>query len=224
MFIEKEPHPLLDAVALQIELPAPQGEESPGWLQQLLLPEAGPEEVEPQRRQAIRTLLRHGGYRPAGRGKPSSEWLVRAAASGKLATILPLVDAGNAASRMEGIPLSVVDLDRAMEPFRIAPGKPGERYIFNRSQQEIDIEGLLCLHDGEGPCANAVKDSQRTKTDETTSRVLIVVWGSLELPGIATRLAARVREVIERLGGAATEVEIRPGGDPESLQTGGKSH
>jgi len=111
-----------------------------------------------------------------------------------------------------------------MEPFRIAPGKPGERYIFNRSQQEIDIEGLLCLHDGEGPCANAVKDSQRTKTDETTSRVLIVVWGSLELPGIATRLAARVREVIERLGGAATEVEIRPGGDPESLQTGGKSH
>ncbi len=143
-----------------------------------------------------------------------------AAARGALPSILPLVDVGNAVSRSAGIPLSVVDLDRLEGPLKISLGSAGESYIFNRSDQQIDLAGLLCLIDGEGPCANAVKDSQRTKTDESTSRVLIVVWGSLELPGVAEQLAARAREVIERLGGAVTGVQIRPEEDPESLQTG----
>ena len=33
------------------------------------------------------------------------------------------------------------------------------------------------LLDADGPCANAVKDSQRTKTHDGTRRTLSVVWG-----------------------------------------------
>ena len=41
--------------------------------------------------------------------------------------------------------------------------------------QEIRIDGLVCLFDAEGPCANAVKDSQRTKTSDATTRTLSAV-------------------------------------------------
>jgi hypothetical protein len=54
----------------------------------------------------------------------------------------------------------------------------------------IDVAGLLCLFDAEGPCANAVKDAQRTKTTPETTRTLSVVWGTTALPG---RTAATVR-------------------------------
>jgi hypothetical protein len=34
----------------------------------------------------------------------------------------------------------------------------------------------VCLWDHEGPCGNPVKDSQRTKTAESTRRTLSVIW------------------------------------------------
>ena len=69
------------------------------------------------------------------------------------------------------------------------------------SRQEIDE--LLCLHDAEGPCANAVKDSQRTKTHDGTTRTLSLVWGSNALPGYAAKVAAWYRALLEE-GGAST--------------------
>jgi DNA/RNA-binding domain of Phe-tRNA-synthetase-like protein len=224
MFIEVDSHPLLDPVAIRVELSTPQGTESPPWLQKLLEPGNGPEEPSQESRKAVRALLRHGGYRPAGRGKPSSEWLVKAAAQGRLGSILPLVDAGNAASRAEGIPLSVVDLDRVQPPLTISLGQPGERYIFNRSDQQIDVEGLICLRDRDGPLANAVKDSQRCKTDDTTRRALILVWGTVDLPGAATRLALRVQDLVSQLGADTEGVEFRRSGGGESLLSGPGSH
>jgi DNA/RNA-binding domain of Phe-tRNA-synthetase-like protein len=224
MFIEVDSHPLLDPVAIRVELSTPQGTESPPWLQKLLEPGNGPEELSQESRKAVRSLLRHGGYRPAGRGKPSSEWLVKAAAQGRLGSILPLVDAGNAASRAEGIPLSVIDLDRVQPPLTISLGQPGERYIFNRSDQQIDVEGLICLRDRAGPLANAVKDSQRCKTDDTTRRALILVWGTVDLPGAATRLAMRVQDLVSQLGADTEGVEFRRSGGEESLLSGPGSH
>ncbi|MDE0960431.1 MAG: B3/4 domain-containing protein [Planctomycetota bacterium] len=213
--IEVESHPLLDAVAIRAELPGPQGEQSPEWLQQLLTPAGGPESVEVECKKHVRALLRHGGYRPAGRGKPSSEWLVAAAARGALASILPLVDAGNAVSRSAGIPLSVVDLDRVQGPLKISLGSAGESYIFNRSDQSIDLAGLLCLRDGIGPCANAVKDSQRSKTDASSRNVLIVIWGTIDLPGAARRMGDRVQQLLERLGAEVEDVEFQRDGPME---------
>ncbi len=152
-------------------------------------------------RTAVRDLLRHGGYKPTGRGKPASEYLVRAAGEGKLASINAAVDACNAVSLASGLPISVVDLGKAREPFRVGIAEKGTRYVFNASGQEIDVSGLLCLFDAEGPCANAVKDCQRTKTDGETGGTLSVVWGCV---GFEERLEEAVRwyrELVEGVGG-----------------------
>ncbi|MGE4618306.1 MAG: phenylalanine--tRNA ligase beta subunit-related protein [Planctomycetota bacterium] len=218
LLIEWEAHPYLDPIAIEVEFEGPQGDTSPEWLRQKLLPEAVTDELSDECKKAVRQLLRHGGYRPAGRGKPSSEWLIKAASDGKLSSILPLVDAGNAASLGAGIPLSIVDLDRVELPLRISLGLEGEKYVFNRSGQEIDIAGLLCLRDTAGACANAVKDSQRTKTDAGTRRALVQIWGTCELPGAAVRLGSQVRELLERLGGACREVKFSSSPGMESLQ------
>ncbi len=103
-----------------------------------------------------------------------------------------------------GLPISVVDLDRATAPFRIGIAPEGTSYVFNASGQEIDVGGLLCLFDAEGPCANAVRDAQRTKTRAETRSTLSVVWGCA---GFEERLAIADRWYRELLGalGATTE-------------------
>ncbi len=159
-------------------------------------------------RGAVRDMLRHGGYRPTGRGKPASEYLVRAAESGSLGSINLAVDVCNAVSLHSGFPISLVDLARAREPFRIALGARGERYVFNASGQEIDLEGLPCLYDAAGPCGNAVKDAQRTKTEDATTRTLSVVWGCA---GHEERLAAAVawyREMLEVAGARTADAAV----------------
>ncbi|MHC4953446.1 MAG: phenylalanine--tRNA ligase beta subunit-related protein [Planctomycetota bacterium] len=153
-------------------------------------------------RQAVRDLLRHGGYKPTGRGKPASEYLVKAAAAGKLGTINAAVDCCNAVSLHSGFPISVVDLDRVTPPLRIGIADPGEKFVFNASGQEIDLAGLLCLFDAAGACANAVKDSQRTKTGPSTTRTLSVVWGCRGHEGRLERAVAWYRELVESTGGA----------------------
>jgi DNA/RNA-binding domain of Phe-tRNA-synthetase-like protein len=197
-----DPHPLLDAVAFTTRLPAPLGElPAPGWLQALLKPEAeAPLKSDDGVRGHVRDLLRHGGYKPTGRGKPASEYLVRAAGEGTLSPINAAVDACNAVSLHSGLPISVVDLARAQAPLRIGVANPGESYVFNLSGQSIDVGGLLCLFDAEGPCANAVKDAQRTKTDAQTRSTLSVLWGTRALPGRTEAAYAWYRTLLERLG------------------------
>jgi DNA/RNA-binding domain of Phe-tRNA-synthetase-like protein len=145
-------------------------------------------------------MLRHGGYKPTGRGKPSSEYLIRAVTDGALGSINTAVDACNVASLHSGLPISVVDIDRARPPFRVAIAPPGATYVFNASGQTIDLAGLLCLFDEEGPSANAVKDAQRTKTHGGTVRTLSIVWGSLALPGRAQKAASWYRSLLEGAG------------------------
>jgi DNA/RNA-binding domain of Phe-tRNA-synthetase-like protein len=197
-----DPHPLLVLGAFTTTLPAPLGETpSPDWLQALLRPTAeAPLRADDAVRAAVRDLLRHGGYKPTGRGKPASEYLVRAATEGTLASINAAVDACNAVSLHSGLPISVVDLDRAQPPFRVAIAPAGSSYVFNASGQVIDLEGLLCLFDAEGPCANAVKDAQRTKTWAGTRRTLSVVWGAAALGDRTERAVDWYRAVLEKLG------------------------
>jgi hypothetical protein len=80
----------------------------------------------------------------------------------------------------------------------------------NRGGQTIDVAGLPCLFDTQGPCANAVKDAQRTKTTPATQRVLAIVWG-VQVPdaGHAQATAAWLRELFERLG---AQVAVVPEG------------
>ena len=200
------PHPRLRFRAFETAFPAPLGAVgAPGWLVALLRAGAeAPVRGDEALRLAIRDMLRHGGYKPTGRGKPSSEYLVRSAEEGSLGSINAAVDVCNAVSLHSGFPISVVDRDKAAPPFRIEAGATGARYVFNASGQVIDVSGLACLHDAEGPCANAVKDAQRTKTGPETRRTLSVVWGAA---GYEARLDAAVswyRELLDRLG-ARTE-------------------
>lgn len=208
--LTSSPHPLLEAAAFVTTFPAPLGDLGVDEaLRALLSPGAkAPLHADDAVRAAVRDLLRHGGYKPTGRGKPASEYLVRAAADGALGPINAAVDACNAVSLHSGLPISVVDLDRAQPPLRIDIAPAGARYVFNASGQEIDLGGLLCLFDAEGPCANAVKDAQRTKTHPGTVRTLSVLWGSRTLAGRAVEAAAWYRELLATLGATTTDVAI----------------
>jgi DNA/RNA-binding domain of Phe-tRNA-synthetase-like protein len=203
------PHPLLEAGTFVTRLPKPLREiPSSMSLQALLTPSAvAPLASSDEVREAVRALLRHGGYKPTGRGKPASEYLVRAAQEGTLRSINAVVDACNAASLHSGLPISVVDLDRAKPPHRIEVAREGERYPFNASGQEIDLAGLLCLYDAQGPCANAVKDAQRTKTHDDSVRTLSVVWGTKALPGRLERTVAWYRDLVSQLGAETRDVD-----------------
>ncbi len=207
MNVAQDPHPLLAAGLFVTRFRAPLAEcPSPDFLRALLKSDApAPLARSEPLRAAVRDLLRHGGYKPTGRGKPASEYLVRAAAEGALGSINPAVDACNAVSLASGFPISVVDLARAREPFQIAVAPPGAAYVFNASGQTIDVAGLLCLFDAEGPCANAVKDSQRTKTDATTRATLSVLWGVRGFEEAGVRALAWYREL---LGEAGAETEL----------------
>lgn len=211
--------PQHDLQALLATLPRPLGElPSPPALQGLLAADA-PAPLQPAEtlreaealRAAVRDLLRPFGYRPTGRGKPSSEYLANAAADGRLGSINAAVDAGNAVSLHAGLPISVVDLDRLRPPLAVAVPGAGSGFVFNQAGQQIDVAGLPSLHDADGPCANAVKDSQRSKTSAATVRLLAIVWGSQgPLPGHAARAAEWLGELLRGLGAAIEPVAIEP--------------
>jgi DNA/RNA-binding domain of Phe-tRNA-synthetase-like protein len=196
-----EPHPLLHVEAFTTELPKALGElPSPEWLKALLaLGAEAPMKSDDDVRAAVRDVLRHGGYKPTGRGKPASEYLLKAAADG-MVSINAAVDACNVVSLHSGLPISVIDLELGKPPFKVAIAPEGAKYVFNASGQEIDLGGLVCLFDADGPCANAVKDSQRTKTNANTRRTLSVLWGAKALGDRTARAAAWYRELLARLG------------------------
>ncbi len=203
-------HPLLCAAAFTCRFPRPLGElESSPELLALHAPTAvSPLTRSESLRGAVRDLLRHGGYKPTGRGKPSSEYLARAAEEGGLPRINLAVDACNAVSLHSGLPISVVDLDLAPAPHRLALAGADAAYVFNASGQTIDIEGLLCLFDAGGPCANAVKDSQRTKTHVATRSTLSVLWGVKGFEEHVARACAWYRQLLEAAGCATQDVEL----------------
>ena len=87
------------------------------------------------------------------------------------------------------------------------PAKKDTRYVFIASGQEMDIGGLLCLWDAEGPCANAVKDSQRTKTNSQTKRVLTLMWGTQDLSERVGQVESWYRSLLEPFG-ALLDVDL----------------
>lgn len=177
-------HPTLDLAVFETRLPCSLGDMGPrpelfSWLaKDAIAPLSASDSV----RAHVRDLLRSGGFKPTGRSKPASEYLRKACDEGRLGSINPLVDACNAVSLHSGLPISVVDLDKATPPITVSICPEKTNYVFNSGGQVIDIGGLLTIHDALGPCAGPVKDSQRTKTSETTVRTLSVIWGTTMLP------------------------------------------
>lgn len=211
--IQAQEHPLLDAVAFTTTFPAPLGQLAvPADIRALFDLDIRPRmQRSDVVRLAVRDLLRHGGFKPSGRSKPASEYLVKAVEKGWLSPqrgINAAVDALNAVSLHSGLPISVIDLDLAEAPFEVALCPPETSYVFNPAGQEIRIDGLLALHDASGPCANPVKDSQRTKTHDGTLRTLTIVWGTCALPGHAAQAAAWNRSMLEEAGATTADVPV----------------
>jgi DNA/RNA-binding domain of Phe-tRNA-synthetase-like protein len=204
-----DPHPLLDLRAFETLFAGPLGEmnSSPELLGLLSLSASAPFQNDETIREAVRNLLRHGGFKPAGRSKPASEYLVKAVGDGRLGSINVAVDACNVVSLHSGLPISVVDLDRARLPLRVGVAPAGASYVFNTSGQTIDLAGLLCLFDVEGPCGCAVKDAQRTKTGPETRHTLSIIWGTSALPGRAGQVEAWYRALLEKEGATAKSLE-----------------
>lgn len=169
--------------------------------------ESAPVERSEGLRGAVRALLRAGGHKPSGRGKPSSEYLVRTVEKGALPLINLAVDACNLVSFQSGLPMSVVDLDKAASPFAVRLGEASSSYVFNASDQEIRLDGLLCLWDAAGPCANAVKDSQRTKTSDATRATCSIIWGPASHAEHVERSLAWYRELLESAGATTERLE-----------------
>lgn len=192
--------------------PAP--EELRAWCDEVMRTAADPPEAT---RQAIRQLLKRGGFKPTGRNKPASEYLVAAHKSGDFPRIYDVVDVNNALSLVTGWPMSVLDLDRALAAsprgaLAIRFGAPGESYVFNQAGQVIDLEGLVGIAADEGPMlGNPVKDGMHAKVVPGTRRIVAALYTSR-----ACADEARVHEVAttfaERLGGGVVRVLKAPAG------------
>ncbi|HUF68971.1 MAG TPA: phenylalanine--tRNA ligase beta subunit-related protein [Longimicrobiales bacterium] len=215
MMIPVDEHPLLRVAAFTTTFPTTLGERpTPASVMTLLSHDAAaPLQRDEQLRTAVRNMLRVGGYKPTGRGKPASEYLALAAREDRLGSINSAVDTCNAVSLHSGLPISVVDLDLAGAPFRIGIAAAGEHYVFNASGQEIDVGGLLCLFDAAGPCANAVRDSQLTKTRAETRRTLSVVWGCAGHEDRLDRATHWYRQLLEDAGATCETVNCAWRGD-----------
>ena len=157
------------------------------------------------RRQAIRDLLRSGGFKPSGRSKPAQEYLLRTVLeTGALPAISNAVDLINLVSLRSGLPISLVSLDRVGPHLELRFGRPGERYVFNHAGQELMLDGLLCLCAARGgqstPVGTPVKDSMAAKVDETDRELLACFYASeaaatcAELQDWAGELAAGFRQ------------------------------
>lgn len=144
-----------------------------------------PERFSEQVRAEIRNVLRRGGYKPTGRGKPASEFLLGQALAEGLPRINALVDINNLVSLRHAHPISVFDADRLGPDSSLRFGRAGETYVFNASGQTMDIAGLpvVCRGAEAEAVGNAVKDSMLCKVGSETRRALFVVYGSRALPG-----------------------------------------
>lgn len=140
------------------------------------------------RQKSIRDLLRTGGYKPAGRGKPAQEYLFKTAEKdGRLPSIVNAVDLINVVSVSSGLPVSLLSADRIGDDVSIRFGTEGESYVFNSVEQTLDLKGLICVcaeRDGRSiPMGTPVKDSQYAKVDEDDRNVVAFIYGSLRTVG-----------------------------------------
>ncbi len=135
-------------------------------------------------KERVRAMLRYGRYRPSGRAKPSSEFLLNAAIQDRFPLINPCVDVNNFISLQSGFPASIFDADRSGLSLVLRRGQPNERYVFNPAGQEIDLTDLLLVarKEDDVPCGNPVKDSMTTKVQAGTKRVVGVLYAPVDEP------------------------------------------
>lgn len=143
--------------------------------------ELGEDAWEPGVKKQVRDMLRHGKYKPSGRSKPASEFLLKAAGQGDFPQVCSVVDVNNAVSLESGLPGTIFDSALSGDALLLRRGMEGENYVFNPSGQTIDLRDLLLVcrrqADGWQPCGNPVKDAMLTKVMPETRSVIAVLYG-----------------------------------------------
>jgi len=200
-----EPRNVQAALVWGLDLPGcPKTVSAPAYLSSLLerVRAAGEGFLSSERKAAVRSMLRFGSYKPAGRSKPSSEYLLAAALEGGFPLVNGPVDVNNAVSLEWGYPASIFDMELCGTALFLRRGLPGESYIFNPSGQSIDLKDLVCVCRAEGtawvPCGNPVKDAMATKTSESTRSVAALIYAPAsesrkDLDAAAERFATLLR-------------------------------
>lgn len=159
-------------------------------------------------KEAVRNLLKGGGFKPSGRNKPASEYLAQSAREGRFPFINNLVDINNLVSLSSGLPISLLDANAIGETLLLRYGRDGERYVFNAAGQDIDLEGLICSCSAETdtPLGNPVKDSIAGKIKDSTTRVVGVIYAPNSMAESAKTHLEKFAELL-RTEGCATAVE-----------------
>lgn len=167
-------------------------------------------EFAAETKDAVRNLLKTGGFKPSGRNKPASEYLAQAAREGRFPYINNLVDINNLISLETGLPISLLDASAIGGTLKIRYGRPGERYVFNASGQDIDLAGLVCACSGERdePLGNPVKDSMAGKIKDKTTSVVGVIYSPADAHwrSVTERAVAQFAHWL-KLEGGATQVD-----------------
>lgn len=128
-----------------------------------------------------RRLYRAAGVDPT-RTRPSSEALLRRVLrEHPLPRVNAAVDAINLASLFFLLPIGLYDLDRVRGDVELRRGRAGEAYPGIR-KGEVHLEGRLGLFDAIGPFGSPTSDSTRTSVDETTRRLLAIVFATSAYP------------------------------------------
>ena len=164
--------------------------------------------IQPSRKTAVRSMLRYGAYKPAGRGKPSNEYLLQAALEDEFPSVNFFVDAANIISLGSGYPISIIDRGKAGAELLLRRGREGESYVFNAGGQSIDLTDLLCVcrktAEGFIPTANPVRDSMATKIFPGAADIVAIIYAPAgpegrDLESACARLAAYLAEASESL-------------------------
>ena len=179
--------------------------------------------VVERRTHAVRDMLRNGSYKPAGRAKPSSEYLLAAALEGDFPQVNPFVNAVNLASLKYLYPMSIFDADKAGGALVCRLGAAGESYVFNSSGQTIDLEDLLCVCAKEPvrdldvsamgpaelgiPIVNPVRDSMATKLFEGAHNAIVIIYAPSGTEGADLEHAAA--DIAAWCGPACESTDIR---------------
>ncbi len=132
-------------------------------------------------------------------------------------TISNAVDLINLVSLQAGLPISLVSIDQIGTQISLRVGTADEKYVFNRTGQELDVEGLLCLcaggPGGSEPVGSPVKDSMRAKVTEEDHHLLACLYASAEAISAVElrRWADDLGDGFQRFCGAArVDVTILP--------------
>ncbi|MCX7830712.1 MAG: phenylalanine--tRNA ligase beta subunit-related protein [Acidobacteria bacterium] len=154
-------------------------------------------------KRVVRNMLRYGKYKPSGRGKPASEYLWESAQEGRFPFINNFVDCLNFVSLKSGLPISLIDIEKAnTENFKIRRGKSGESYIFNSAGQILNLEDLLLTAslESDEPFATPVKDSQKTKIDGNSKKITAIIYSPKEMQDFLFDAVKELTELFSNFG------------------------